>query len=337
MPWKGVAAGAVGPSQPGMGASSSRAAQAPVKEEESFPHTQPQPQPLLAGRGAVVPSTAAPVAEDARPAAEPQLGPGERAAHRAAPSGLHGTDARLGAVKEQGLRDAGLAPAPGGPQAGAREPERAPPSAGRMEPGPKLEADGHSWFQTRGSLRVDTLPAAPAPARLVDTPSQPKREPAHAAVEGSQLKRETARAAVIGSAVGEARREDEPERPRAPSPPRRVSHPTGVWLSTLGCPAELENDSVAVDGVEVARASWRRSIVPEERLGPPSSGPEGRSREAPAAPGRSFKRFRKAAGQCSLRGLFVEVAPWDPPAAPPLAEVFCSQPLDSDSLPRFVG
>lgn len=112
----------------------------------------------------------------------------------------------------------------------------------------------------------------------------------------------------------------------------RSENTLGVWLEVK---ARSTKDSVVVDGVEVPRASWRpggAEVVPRKAARAQSADARGSN----AQQGR-FKLFRKSGGQkCPEPAALVDVAPWVPAAAPPLAEVFCSQPLESiGSEPHF--
>lgn len=285
-----------------------------------------------------------------------------------AAAGLPGANGREalgagGAVKEQDSPEkprTAAAPRPGG-GAGAETPKPEEARNGRDVDGAPLtlssEASGMKEEKEEEKKQPDGAafaavrrPGAPglgAGALTVpETPaSQVKPEPLPPAlVESSAVKAEAAEqklaaaaAAVEGRGGPGAGGAAAAAAPAPGSPPqRRVQHPTGVWLTSLGQGTSPEGQAVQesclVDGVEVPRAACR--AVPNLARRPRAPGaaavaerPRGRGSR-----GCNFKLFRKAQGQRGLpREHVVPVAPWLPAAGPPLAEIFGSQPLGGDS------
>jgi len=190
----------------------------------------------------------------------------------------------------------------------------------------------------RPSLYVDTPLSQPKPEPkvedgkkvplLIDTQfSQPKPEP----------KQEAASVIMNPAGVKAEVPAKADARPTAVPEPAHLAeehkqHPTGVWLAAL---AHTKRETVVVDGVELPRAKWRpcaEVIAVPAGSATPSGGSRANAKGPQRSTRRSFKLFRKADGQrAQPREAVVPVAPWAPAEGRPLAEVFCSQPLDSQS------
>lgn len=335
------------------------------EEEESFPNTLQQPAggpsavkpvTMTAARGLTSQSMLPPK----RPAPDPGAAMEGQASlsmpHRTLQTSQltgHAAQATSSVVKEQ-LQTSHLAGGVGHQHgeyatvgsAGQAKPEAQnglPAGVKAVKPEPGLD-----------KLRLPprpTLTLTPGPSL-----SQTKHEPAaaaeppsqrHEVVELSQAKREQPppseapparrqRTALLveSSAPAKIEAAAPPPEPEPPPQVEPVKHQTGVWLQGLVGTPQQHRDLIP----DLPRASWSPgaevALGRRSRLAQASSGctPNGEER-------RGFKAFRKAQGQLPRqRGAAIPLVPWAPAAGPPLAEVFCSQPLDSQSqIPPVLG
>jgi len=348
IPWGGGASQAPADSQ------AAKAAKGAVKDEESFPHTLGTvsvslPEAALKAPEALKAAQAVPQDEaKALPPKAAELsgaaraGEGKRPAQQA--PGMEPSLSRPRVTASQ-LPSSAMQPKPeagqelpsqvellctpvGQPMKAEAEADLKPTVPGDVPPPATLSSSG--WAPaleaTNGRRVISSL--------LSDTPSQSKVEPKQ---KPEELKPEQAAEVASSSAVKEEDR-DAARVQESSAVPAPVLHPTGVWLASLR-PAG-ESEVVKVDGRELPRASWR-PCLDISAASCAGAALRGQSRSADTRGGcgrRSFKQFRKAPGQQPApQRLVVPLTPWVPAAGAPWAEVFGSQPVDSESQLPAVG
>lgn len=196
---------------------------------------------------------------------------------------------------------------------------------------PKVEPKLENQVAVRGTLNLDT----PASQLLRSEPysqplrSQPLRSLPKPAQEPKPEDEQNGAPLVESSALAKIEAAAEAEPPR-----QRVQHPTGVWLSTLTVNRETsakQELTTIVDGIEIARATWRAGRAEVFGATPRSCRPAPIGTQPRRRAGQNFKLFRKADGQRAFKQTeIVPVVPWVPAAGAPLDD-FCSQPVDSQS------
>lgn len=295
-----------------------------------------------------------------RPAPDPGGG-GEAMDPRRRPFAPWGEAARpaieagapLGAVKEQPAHDPDVGASTGRPGSRLASPGRpelenvrmAAPAAQPPSGGVKLEPG----LREPKQLEEERLTAT-APLTALRPESQPQEE----LLLGSQAKRE--RGDPLAEHPSQVKADPEPPRAAKAEEAKREQsepsgaphaaakteqpvkkHPTGVWLPSLG--GSDTGSFVALDGTDVPRAAWSpgaAAVLVPPMPSQPACRQVAHHGPRQAAGCRNFKAFRKAPGQLppGRAAAVVPVAPWAPAAGPPLAELFCSQPLLDDVAPE---